>query len=63
MTTEIIILEYAIHSPTIHDPAMHHSCINYANMLTLYRDNSWYQGKKKYKQDMWRPGFFGAENF
>ena len=32
---------------------MHDSCINYANMLTLYtsyRDNSWYQGKKKYNR-------------
>ena len=30
---------------------------------TLYRDNSWYQGKKKYNRDIQRPGFLGAENF
>ena len=30
----------------IHNPAMHDSCINYANMLTLYRDKSWYKGIK-----------------
>ena len=34
---------------------MHDSSINYANMLTLYKDNSWYQGKKKYNRDMQRP--------
>ena len=40
---------------TIQDPAMHDSCINYANMLTLYRD-------KSCKRDMQRPGFFYEEN-
>ena len=39
----------------IQDPAMHESCINYANMLTLYRD-------KSCKRDMQRPGFFCEEN-
>ena len=52
-----------MHDSTIYDQTMHNSCINYAIMLTLYRDNSWYQGKKKYDRDMQRPGFPGAENF
>ena len=48
----------------MHDPTMHDSWINHANMVTLYyRDNSWYQGKKKYNSDMQRPGFLGVENF
>ena len=41
---------------------MHDSCINYANMLPLRRNNSWYQVKKKYKRDMERPGFLCEEN-
>ena len=32
---------------TIHDQTMHISCIDYANMLILYRDNSWYYRKEK----------------
>ena len=36
---------------TIHDPTMHDSCINYANTLALYRDNSQFQGKKKYNRN------------
>ena len=32
---------------TIHDWTMHISCIDYANMLILYRDNSWYYRKEK----------------
>ena len=31
-------------------------------MLTLYRDNSLYRRKEKYKRDMQRPGFLGEEN-
>ena len=31
----------------IHDPTVHDSCINYANMLTLFRDKQWHQGSKK----------------
>ena len=34
--------------PTIHNPTMRGSCINYENMLTLYRCNSKYL-KGKYK--------------
>ena len=41
---------------------MHDSCINYANMLTLYRDNSLYHWKENYKCDMQRPDFPGEEN-
>ena len=40
---------------------MDDSCINYPNMLPLYTDNSWYQGKKKYKCDMQKPDFLGEE--
>ena len=29
-----------------HDTRSNHLCINYANMLTLYGDKSWYQGSK-----------------
>ena len=39
----------------------HDSCINYADMLTLYRDNSWYQSKLKYKRDTQIPGLLGEE--
>ena len=35
------------------------SCINYANMLTLHRDNPKFQ---EYKCDMQRPVFLGEEN-
>ena len=45
----------------INNPVMHDSCIDYTNMLSLYKDNSWYQRKKKYEQDMQRPGFLGEE--
>ena len=41
---------------------MHDSYINYANMLSLYRDNSWYHRKEKYKCDIQRPGFLGEKN-
>ena len=34
------LCQFTRHDPTIHDPTMHDSCINYANMLTLYRDKS-----------------------
>ena len=34
---------------------MHDSCINYANMLSLYRD-------KSCKRDMQRPGCLSEEN-
>ena len=40
---------------------IHDSCINYATMLTLYRDNSLHHRKEKYKCDMQRPGFLGEE--
>ena len=33
------------YDPMIHDPTMHDSCINYANILTLYRDYSSQEGK------------------
>ena len=46
---------FTIHDPTIHDPTMHDSCINYANMLSLYRD-------KSCKRDMQRPGYLSEEN-
>ena len=53
-----------MHGPTIYDPTVHDSYINHANMLTLYRDNSWFQGKKKYNcNKQRRPGFLGAEKF
>ena len=38
----------------IHNPMMHDSCINYANMLTLYRD-------KLCKCDMQQPGFLSEK--
>ena len=31
---------FTIHDPMIRDPMMHDSCVNYANMPTLYGDNS-----------------------
>ena len=43
-----------VHDPSIQDPTMHNSSINYATMLTLYRDNSWYHRKEKYRCDMQR---------
>lgn len=46
----------------MHDPTMHDPCINYANMLNLYRDNSWYHRKWKYKCEMQRSGFLGEES-
>ena len=46
---------------TIHDSTMHNSCINYATMLNLYRDNSCHR-KEKYKCDMQRPSLPGEEN-
>ena len=30
---------FKIPDPTIHDPTMHNSCINYPNKLKLYREN------------------------
>ena len=53
---------FTIPDPMIHDPMIHDSCINYANMLTLYRDNSQNHRKGKYKDDMQRPGFLREEN-
>ena len=44
-----------IHNPTIHDPTMHNSCINCANMLSLYRD-------KLYKNDIQRRGCLSEDN-
>ena len=41
---------------------MHDSCLNYANMLTLYRDSPKYHKYKKYKGIMQRTGFLGEEN-
>ena len=51
-----------IHDPMIHNPTIHDSYINYPNKLTLYRDNSSYQRKEKYKCNMQRPVFLGKEN-
>ena len=51
-----------IHNATIHDPTMHDSCINYANMLTLYRDKLWYQGSKNLSLIYKKPGFLSEEN-
>ena len=39
----------------MHDPTMHDPWIDYANMLTLYRD-------KSCKCDMHRSGFLSEEN-
>ena len=30
---------FTIHDPTTHHPAMHDSCINYSDLLTLCREN------------------------
>ena len=53
---------FTIHAPTIHDQAMHASCVNCPNLLTVYRDNSLYPIEKQYKRNMQRPGFYGEEN-
>ena len=36
----VFIWVVLVHDTRIHDPRMHSSYINYASMLTLYRDNS-----------------------
>ena len=56
----------------VHDTRFNDSRSNDARLMhklckdtyyTLYRDHSWYQGKKKFNRDIQRPGFLGAEHF
>ena len=57
-----LLCQFTIHDSTIQDSAMHNSFINYPSMLTLYRDNSWYQSKKRYNHDMQKPYFLDQKS-
>ena len=50
------------HDKRSNDSQSKDTCINYANMLILYRGNSHDHRKGKYKRDIQRPGFLGVEN-
>ena len=55
------LCQFTIHDPSIHDPTMPDSRINYANRdyIEIIHDIT---ERKKYKRDMQGPGFLGEEN-